>query len=368
MDNSHLPEGRAKVIHRRFANACNATLGLLSVWLMGLKKYIDALNQGMAVIADVSGESVRDLVAMGAGPEIARELLRVHAVYFGATKFTKKQAKARAMAHDLPTIMKIERYAKRVKNQLDAWRLRVELAGTARADIPKVARARLAELRPPRVPDDGVKIRFGKHKAQLVITGSTKRITDIFAGQDGSLDSFEQMLFSGTGRPRATVNVVVHLNELDEIIDGTGDETLIRCTNGAIMTGAQLLEQELTAHGYGVLVHPVKGPVDMGRIERKANFKQRRMCEVENPSCAWPDCNKPAEKCQVHHIKAWKHGGETNIANLLMLCPYHNAVNEDDGLFARGRMTKVLGKSGWISPFGGAPLITHPGYVATALV
>lgn len=51
-----------------------------------------------------------------------------------------------------------------------------------------------------------------------------------------------------------------------------------------------------------------------------------------------------------------------------MLCPYHNAVNEDDGLFARGRMTKVLGKSGWISPFGGAPLITHPGYVATALV
>ncbi|MDN6740303.1 MAG: HNH endonuclease, partial [Corynebacterium casei] len=49
-----------------------------------------------------------------------------------------------------------------------------------------------------------------------------------------------------------------------------------------------------------------------------------------NLVCPWPDCNVPADRCQVHHIDAHKHGGHTKPSNLTMLCKYHNGVNNDD--------------------------------------
>ncbi|MGO2425760.1 MAG: HNH endonuclease signature motif containing protein, partial [Corynebacterium flavescens] len=48
----------------------------------------------------------------------------------------------------------------------------------------------------------------------------------------------------------------------------------------------------------------------------------------------------------------WKHGGETNVANLVTLCSYHNGINDDDPNAPprRGRLTRDGGKIIWQPP------------------
>ena len=55
----------------------------------------------------------------------------------------------------------------------------------------------------------------------------------------------------------------------------------------------------------------------------------------------------------MHHIEAWSQGGETNIANLIPLCKYHNRVNDDVREHARrGHVVYIDGRPVWISPRG----------------
>lgn len=334
---------------------------------MNLQTYFSALAAGVELVSACGSKA--ELVRLGASPDHADELVALHAVYFGETTFSGKQRECRGTAHDLHTLQRIERHVRKVKDKRLAWDLRCLLCATSAADIDSVARARLAELNPRPVPTPGVKVRKGKGLWKLTVTAPSELLSDVAKVQDGTAETFAATFFDGHARPDVTVNVVVELDTLDEILDGRGDETIVRCTNGATMTGAQLLQRRLTAHGYAALVHPVAGPVDLGRLQRTANFKQRKLCEIENPTCSWPDCTCPADESQVHHLQDWKSGGETNISNLLMLCKYHNGVNEDSGTanappVRRGRMTKVRGKSAWIPPGGGRPIITFEGYTA----
>ena len=100
-------------------------------------------------------------------------------------------------------------------------------------------------------------------------------------------------------------------------------------------------------------VHPYEGAVNLYRTERMANEKQRLMAAAENPVCPWAECNYPADKCQVHHLQAWRHGGDTNMANLATCCPYHNGVNDDDPNAppVRGRLVRRRGRVVWQPPW-----------------
>ena len=46
--------------------------------------------------------------------------------------------------------------------------------------------------------------------------------------------------------------------------------------------------------------------------------------------CPWPECNVPADRCQVHHLHPHNLGGQTSPENLTMLCKYHNGTNDDN--------------------------------------
>src|SRR5699024_6183876 len=79
---------------------------------------------------------------------------------------------------------------------------------------------------------------------------------------------------------------------------------------------------------YVGLFHPTAGPVNLYET-RFASDKLRTLAMAENLVCPWPDCNVPADRCQVHHIDAHNNGGHTKPSNLTMLCKYHNSVNND---------------------------------------
>src|SRR5699024_1650115 len=74
--------------------------------------------------------------------------------------------------------------------------------------------------------------------------------------------------------------------------------------------------------------HPVHGPVNLYSA-RFASFKQRILAAAENLVCPWPECNVPADSCQVHHLHPHNLGGQTSPENLTMLCKYHNGAKDE---------------------------------------
>ncbi|MDN6474993.1 HNH endonuclease signature motif containing protein, partial [Corynebacterium flavescens] len=145
---------------------------------------------------------------------------------------------------------------------------------------------------------------------------------------------------------------VLQLEDYGTILRRERDDVLVRTTSGAVVTGAQLVERACANEGLITVISRALGPVDLYRFERFASVKQRTMLAAEHPTCAWPGCTIPAERGQFHHLTPWSHGGETNVANLVTLCNYHNGVNDDDPNAPprRGRLTRKGGKIIWQPP------------------
>jgi hypothetical protein len=90
-----------------------------------------------------------------------------------------------------------------------------------------------------------------------------------------------------------------------------------------------------------VMTHDAEGNVaGVGRRTRIVPPVIRRALEHRDRGCRFPGCG--LRFCDAHHIKHWADGGETNVANTILLCrAHHRAVHEegfrievsDDGAF-----------------------------------
>ncbi len=55
-----------------------------------------------------------------------------------------------------------------------------------------------------------------------------------------------------------------------------------------------------------------------------------RSTEVER-TCGFGGCDVPFDRCEMHHIVPWEHGGSTDLDNLIPLCSrHHHVVHEGD--------------------------------------
>lgn len=370
--------------------------GAFSVAGMNLvEAHLRSQAAGIELVAGVAGLSFEQLRAWG--PEsVARSLLALFDVYFAPTSFTRKQARAvaaaRANGHDLPTLLLIERFAGRLKKQREAWDLRIELCGIVGDEkaVARYARKRIRELNPPPAPKPGVTIRRGKELSKLTLTAPAALIEDLRPNidEEDPVGSFTAAFREGRlARPVAQTLAVMELPEYATILGRLGDpstprpdsaesnvpssaplscqtassaaatpassqpaapdlgDIVIQLSNGAKITGQELIERELAEEGLVMLVDRVKGPVELHRTQRVASEKQRIMASGEQPTCAWDRCLCGADYSQIHHITEWRKGGETNPENLTPLCKYHNAIN---GLPGRGRIVREDGKIKWV--------------------
>ena len=339
-----------------------------------IETYLRLRNSGIALVEHAPG-TPDELRVLGADASDATELAGLHQVYFGPTRFSGKQRKARhaalAQKHSLGTLTLIETYTSKVKKTLDAWNLRAKLAATPAHRIPTVATARLKELRAKRTAKPGVRITYREQGPNtLSITDDATTIANMRAVLESTnttdlLQAANDIFFKeGTGStPAVRTQVIITLNELDQIINGDGDEIQLNLTNGARMTGAEFLTHKFAEIGYATLVHPLDGPINTWRLERGANLNQRLSLHAEFHTCSRPGCNKPADYCQVHHLIPWQAGGFTNIKNLTFLCAYHNGINDDDPHrpTGRGYMYRLNTGVSFIPPWG-APITAMPEY------
>src|SRR3954463_10195001 len=80
----------------------------------------------------------------------------------------------------------------------------------------------------------------------------------------------------------------------------------------------------------GVVIN-AGGELDQGRASRQPNRAQRRALRGLYTTCAIPGCCVRFAKTKLHHVVWWRHGGLTDLDNLLPLCELHHQAVHHDG-------------------------------------
>lgn len=70
------------------------------------------------------------------------------------------------------------------------------------------------------------------------------------------------------------------------------------------------------------LLRPVS--LDRGRSARYADARQQLAIRAMYRHCAIPGCRVPVNRCEIHHVVHWEHGGLTDLDNLLPVCRFHH--------------------------------------------
>ena len=73
-----------------------------------------------------------------------------------------------------------------------------------------------------------------------------------------------------------------------------------------------------------VILGPDSRPLNLGAEQRSYPRWMRRAVAARDRRCRWPGCEIPPGWCETHHVKHWQHGGETSIANGVLLCSRHH--------------------------------------------
>jgi Domain of unknown function (DUF222) len=75
-----------------------------------------------------------------------------------------------------------------------------------------------------------------------------------------------------------------------------------------------------------VIVGPDSEPLDVGRTHRMFTPAQRRALTIRDKGCRFPHCDRPPDWCDGHHVTHWVDGGETSLANAVLLCRRHHVL------------------------------------------
>jgi len=242
------------------------------------------------------------------------------------------EVKDRDDAHDL--LAKIDATASTAGQQLDRNRLAREIDTTvARSGVDVLAERERTAHRRRRLDittRDGMTI---LHAELDPVGGAHVRAAlDALSRPDGDGDQ--------RSYPQRQVDALVQLAKRaletkDEItvLGGTAQHVLLITNADALHDTPGAEPSVLDGHG------PVSGSIarqiccdadvrhvvmrndeilDVRRESRVATPKQRAAVIARDQACV--GCGAPVTRCQVHHIRWWRHGGQTNLDNLVLVC------------------------------------------------
>jgi len=333
-----------------------------NVEVMNGYELFEAFNRGgVRILRDFFELSPYDVASDGHRLSTARKYARLAKVFFGACDSPRVRRESVALAEQrglsIEHLEMVDRHAKKLKARGAAWRLRAELIALEGSyeEVDAHGKKRVTEEGGDKPKQKGVRVgRAIDGLRTISITDTQRRITDLEKTIDDAIIDEDQprsetllepfwdlVEGNGTGliKPEYRTVIALGLEQSAEVFSGEGDDVNVGASDGTTVTGAEIvnaaMEGALGDKLYVGLFHPTAGPVNLYEA-RFASDKQRTLAMAENLVCPWPDCNVPADRCQVHHIDAHKNGGHTKPSNLTMLCKYHNGVNDDGPRKKRG--------------------------------
>ncbi|NYD40460.1 HNH endonuclease signature motif containing protein [Nocardioides panaciterrulae] len=124
-----------------------------------------------------------------------------------------------------------------------------------------------------------------------------------------------------------TATSMVITVDKDDLISGLGHATL---ATGAEISIGEARRQACTA---GILPAVLGGDsvlLDLGRTKRLFDKSQRIAMTLRDRECRAEGCHVPAAWTEAHHKRRWFDGGDTNLADGVLLCSWHHHRAHDD--------------------------------------
>jgi hypothetical protein len=118
-----------------------------------------------------------------------------------------------------------------------------------------------------------------------------------------------------------TATSIVVTTTVDQLRDETAVLTI---DNGHQLTAGQLRRLACTARILPAVLGGKSEILDLGHDSRLFRSHQRKGMRLRDKQCTTIGCTIPAAFCDAHHKTRWVDGGETNLADGTLLCPFHH--------------------------------------------
>jgi hypothetical protein len=129
----------------------------------------------------------------------------------------------------------------------------------------------------------------------------------------------------GAGIPAGATQITVLMREQD-LLDRAAGRGLL--ADGTALSAGELRRLACDAGFVPVVLGGKSEILDLGRMRRLASPALRHAVGLRDGHCAFPGCEVPLHRCELHHIQPWQDGGPTCLDNLVALCVRHHHVCE----------------------------------------
>lgn len=82
-------------------------------------------------------------------------------------------------------------------------------------------------------------------------------------------------------------------------------------------------------------------PIGSGRATRTISRRLRRALEYRDRCCVVPGCGA-TRGLHAHHLQHWEDGGETELHNLVLVCPYHHRLHHRGHITLTGPADRLV--------------------------
>lgn len=144
-----------------------------------------------------------------------------------------------------------------------------------------------------------------------------------------------ELMTSGAGASGSTVAApsVSVLIDYDTLRSGLHDASICEYADGTTLAVATARQLACTADILPVVLGGEGVPLDVGRSRRLATSGQRSALAAIHASCAIESCSVPFDRCEIHHVVPWEHGGTTDLSMLVPLCSHdHHEIHRRESV------------------------------------
>lgn len=148
---------------------------------------------------------------------------------------------------------------------------------------------------------------------------------------------------------RATVVVHAQLSALTGEGDGSGGSNDGCEIEGGPAVHPETVRRLLCNARTQTVVEDGDGTVlGLGRMSREPSAWMVRQVRYRDRGCRFPGCGTRAFT-EAHHVEFWRHGGPTDLDNLLLVCSFHHRLVHEHGW---GISRAPDGNVAWFQPDG----------------
>lgn len=104
----------------------------------------------------------------------------------------------------------------------------------------------------------------------------------------------------------------------------------VKLSSGGHIPAAEARRLACDANIIPVVMGGASRPIDVGRGARLATSAQRAALRSAHDSCCVAGCDVPFDWCEIHHVTWWRHGGRSDLDNLVPVCSKHHHLVHDD--------------------------------------